>query len=464
MAAQRRTPKEAAGMSTLNIAIVGGVVLLILVLAKMRRLNAAETPSSGRGRVKGEKRRKRGKDTPPAPPEPMPLAAAAGQTAATTSEPPVHTPAPEWPATEEPGPEQWPPVGEGSPVEWPAVGDSPAPAGVEHPHHQDEPEGFEPAAPATWAEDELVTEPGWPMPGESDVAWSPPPVHHPSPVAAEPAMAWNDESAAAVTPPHLEWLSAEPAEEEAPVWAPAESEPAPADFSPQQADEAQAWGASFEQDAQPTGEIPIVAAFEAAPEIAPEQEYDFASEQEYSSHEADLPGEDPFAAPEIVVDVAPEPQFEPDPEPEPVAIWDEVSSPASASVSSEPSEAWWDDESEIAVVPEVAVATPVEDDGAFTGRFALGGFAVQPGQHALGGVTFRVDLAQAPTTWVVDAAPGAVGAGTLNLVLDGTINCAAEGLEVVMEPGFAPTTQGFTVRVAALAAGPFAASGTFRVY
>ena len=31
------------------------------------------------------------------------------------------------------------------------------------------------------------------------------------------------------------------------------------------------------------------------------------------------------------------------------------------------------------------------------------------------------------------------------------------------DPGFAPTPQGFTVRVAAKASGPFAASGTFHV-
>jgi hypothetical protein len=54
--------------------------------------------------------------------------------------------------------------------------------------------------------------------------------------------------------------------------------------------------------------------------------------------------------------------------------------------------------------------------------------------------------------------------GTLVLALDGAINCAPEDLEVVMEPGFAPTPDGFTVRVSASAAGPFAASGTFTVH
>ena len=40
---------------------------------------------------------------------------------------------------------------------------------------------------------------------------------------------------------------------------------------------------------------------------------------------------------------------------------------------------------------------------------------------------------------------------------------AEDNVEVVTDPGFAPTPQGFTVRVAASASGPFAASGTFPV-
>ncbi len=90
---------------------------------------------------------------------------------------------------------------------------------------------------------------------------------------------------------------------------------------------------------------------------------------------------------------------------------------------------------------------------------------MQPGQHSLGGVSFRVELPETPRSWrVAETIDEDAPSGTLSLVLDGAINCAAEGLEVVMDPGFAPTTQGFTVRVAALAAGPFAASGTFRVH
>jgi hypothetical protein len=87
---------------------------------------------------------------------------------------------------------------------------------------------------------------------------------------------------------------------------------------------------------------------------------------------------------------------------------------------------------------------------------------MQPGQHALGGVSFRGELPVAPSEWALAPAAGS-GPGTLVLVLDGAINCDAEDLEVVTDPGFAPTPQGFTVRVAAKASGPFAASGTFHV-
>jgi hypothetical protein len=78
-------------------------------------------------------------------------------------------------------------------------------------------------------------------------------------------------------------------------------------------------------------------------------------------------------------------------------------------------------------------------------------------------VSFRAGLPSAPVAWAVGpvASPAP---GTLVLMLDGAINCAPEDLEVVMEPGFAPTSEGFTVRVSAAAAGPFAASGTFRLH
>ena len=77
-------------------------------------------------------------------------------------------------------------------------------------------------------------------------------------------------------------------------------------------------------------------------------------------------------------------------------------------------------------------------------------------------MSFRSELAEVPTTWTVGGGDD-VAPGTLVLQLDGAINCEAAGLEVVTDPGFAPTGLGFTVRVSALASGPFAASGTFRV-
>jgi hypothetical protein len=116
--------------------------------------------------------------------------------------------------------------------------------------------------------------------------------------------------------------------------------------------------------------------------------------------------------------------------------------------------AWWDEED-----PAVVAGPPAE---ASSGRWALGGFAAQPGQHALGGVQFREELAEAPAGWALAPALDA-GPGTLVLVIDGAINSDGEGVEVVTDPGFAPTPQGFTVRVAAKASGPFAASGTFHV-
>ena len=117
--------------------------------------------------------------------------------------------------------------------------------------------------------------------------------------------------------------------------------------------------------------------------------------------------------------------------------------------------AWWDEE-------DPAAVTAGPPAGASSGRWALGGFAAQPGQHALGGVQFREELAEAPAGWALAPALDA-GPGTLVLVIDGAINSDGEGVEVVTDPGFAPTPQGFTVRVAAKASGPFAASGTFHV-
>ncbi len=640
-------------MSTVNIAIIGGVVLLVLVLAKMRRLSAEESPpAANRGRVRGERRRKRTKNAPPAPPEPMPLAAAAGQTGATKTTAPVGPPSAGWEPAGVPSSEMWPTREESSPVEWPpagnseksetAQGDSPEPA---------------PSSPSpAWADDELVTDPGWPMPGEVDVAWSPSAAHESigassasmDPVAAEPAAAWDE--AAATAAPHVEWLGAEPASEEEgeqegegeiPVWAPNDGEKTswspsvdldadlseepvwaaaaetadptgesvgaaaaetadpteepvwaaaaeiagPAEepvwaSSPETADPTEepawapsaepanpveepvwadaqedvgateessswdvsaeaspVWGpvegdspqyadiaeAAFDHDAQPTGEIPVIHlsepeslhepeptfAFEPEPTFAfePEPEPEFAFEPEPEPEFAFEPEPEPEpdfeaglpSAAEVRVEVEPGYTFPENPYPPmgyvsdaeeaPVAVWDDTllpldvpagspdpdalavaaEAPAPAPTEPAPAEpacAWWDEGPEPEPPPTAWWDEPMSasEDGRFTGRFALGGFAMQPGQQALGGVTFRIDLDRAPTSWTVQEEATDAPWGTLSLVLDGSINCSAEGLEVVMDPGFAPTTQGFTVRVAALAAGPFAASGSFRVH
>ncbi len=96
-----------------------------------------------------------------------------------------------------------------------------------------------------------------------------------------------------------------------------------------------------------------------------------------------------------------------------------------------------------------------------TGRFALGGYALQPGQQAVSGVTFPQPLPWAPEGWT--HAPSEGPPRTIELDVNGTINCEPTDVEVIAEPGFAPTQQGFTLRLSARAAGPFMASGTFRV-
>ena len=105
-------------MSLMNIAIIGGVVLLVLLLVKMQREKGAEkaprsarSPKGGKGRGRG---RRKDRNAPPAPPEPMPLAAAADAVS------PIDEPqTPSW--AEEPGQDEWPPAPAQEPAAWPNV-------------------------------------------------------------------------------------------------------------------------------------------------------------------------------------------------------------------------------------------------------------------------------------------------------------------------------------------------------
>ena len=109
---------------------------------------------------------------------------------------------------------------------------------------------------------------------------------------------------------------------------------------------------------------------------------------------------------------------------------------------------------------DIPAEAPVESVAA-TGRFALGGYALQPGQQAVSGVTFPQPVPWAPEGWT--HAPDQGPARTIVLEVNGTINCDPTDVEVIAEPGFAPTQQGFTLRLSARAPGPFMASGTFRL-
>lgn len=98
------------------------------------------------------------------------------------------------------------------------------------------------------------------------------------------------------------------------------------------------------------------------------------------------------------------------------------------------------------------------------GRFALGGYALQAGQEIVSGVTYRSVVAPPPTRWLLGPVSGPVPAGTLVLTVEGHVNCDERDIEVVMDAGFAPTVDGFSLRLRAAEEGSFAASGTFRIH
>jgi hypothetical protein len=187
-------------------------------------------------------------------------------------------------------------------------------------------------------------------------------------------------------------------------------------------------------------ELPPVAAEAELPPVAAEAELPpLAAEAELPplAAEAELPplaAEAPAEVPPLVADA-------------PTAGWpavDEIAEATPAPVAAPVTEdAWWDE-------PEPAPAAEPEDE-ARSGRFALGGFSQGPAQEALTAVAFRSPLADAPAADAID------------LSIEGTINCDGSSAEVIAEEGFAPSREGFTVKVRAAGPGPFMVSGTFRV-
>ncbi len=171
---------------------------------------------------------------------------------------------------------------------------------------------------------------------------------------------------------------------------------------------------------------------------------------------------------EVVAEVAPEPVAEPSPIVETV-----IEVPAEAPVAeavdapvAEPVDglAWWDDVEPHAsdiVVGETPDWMRGLGDERFTGRWSLGGMALQPGHQTLSGVTFRQPLDAAPVTWSLPTR-GRPEAGTLVLIVEALMNCDAKDLKVLTDEGFAPSREGFTITLTASSTGPFAASGTFR--
>jgi hypothetical protein len=113
-----------------------------------------------------------------------------------------------------------------------------------------------------------------------------------------------------------------------------------------------------------------------------------------------------------------------------------------------PGVAWWD------------VPSGIESDPR-RGRFALGGYALQPGHQVVSGVTFRDGVVPPPSHWVIGPVVGDVAPGTLLLEVEGCLNCRPQDVAVLMDHGFAPTIDGFSLRLTASETGPFAASGTY---
>jgi len=183
-----------------------------------------------------------------------------------------------------------------------------------------------------------------------------------------------------------------------------------------------------------------LAVAEAAAALA---EAPVVEQEELLHEEPELPAE-PEAPEEAVAEapVVPGPLWIPD--------LDAVPVPAAApSVFAPRGPAWEPDHLALSewVGTPAGAARPVEASG----RFALGGWAVQAGHMAVCGVTFPSRIA------------GDVAAGRIRLVPDALQNVSPAGLVVLGDVGFAPDGDGFTLLVAATAPGAFAASGRYEL-
>ncbi|MFN8124518.1 MAG: hypothetical protein U0237_19085 [Thermoleophilia bacterium] len=262
----------------------------------------------------------------------------------------------------------------------------------------------------------------WPA-ADPDDAWT----------AQEPADTWapsaDDAWASAVaeaTPPVTSWNVDDPAE-----WTP-QPEPAAEAVAPVPEPVAE----TVTEAVAPPAEVPAEPVAETVPEPVAE-------------------------APALVETVIEVPAEVPAPEAQAPAAVAEAPAPAPAPADGL---AWWDDvepnPSDV-LIGETPDWMRGQGEERFTGRWSLGGMALQPGHQTLSGVTFRQPLDEAPRTWSLPTR-GRPDAGTLVLVVEAMMNCDAKDLKVLTDDGFAPSREGFTLTLTASSTGPFAASGTFR--
>lgn len=478
-------------MSAYTLIMLGAVVLLGGLLMKMRRERAGGTP----------------------PPTPAAVAQALAETAATATAGPMPLSPP---ASDEPAAGGW---------------TAPPAAGAEGP--------FADARPTTWADDEVVTAPGWPLPGELDLSWGgpapsspapgPPPAAHPAAPATVPAAppaasfdaaaGWSREEPTMPRwqPPGVPVDAVPPAVVHAGVTPPPAAPPsvpaAPAPPAPAATDAGAVETIVWTEDAPGDAPDLTMPTWEPAPEDAapsfvieaipagpageeaiawldpvleePEPE---PAPPPYASGDAGLDAEPPaLGLPDVPWAAAGEPEpapfaldappvfageGEPDLEPPALGLAEEDVFPPLAGAGSVardalPPQAAADAPELVAWLEEPAAPdagpAPAPRRGPRPyGRFVLGGFAYAPGHQALSGVSMREAADAPPAEWRLGPAPDAPS-GTLVLELEGLINCDPQDVVVMTAPGFAPTAEGFTLRITAREGGPFAAAGTYRV-